>query len=443
MQLEGWGRYPQVDAKLIEPVSGQAVSAALRKRRPEETLIARGAGRSYGDSALNELVMGSRFLDNFLALDAENGQLHCGAGVSFDQLLRTCIPMGLFPAVVPGTKAVSIGGAIAADIHGKNHHLDGSFCDHLDSLTLMLANGEKKTCSPRKNRQLFQATCGGMGLTGIILDAVVKLVTVPSVSISSRSVATGNLAETIEQLENLNHNRFVVAWVDCLAAGATLGRGIVHAGNFHHSGPLQQHSRRELSIPFSMPPILLNRFSMRLFNSLYYRINNKAEESEQHYDSFFFPLDRIQHWNRLYGRRGFLQYQILIPPESAQEGMQSLLESVAAAGKGSFLAVLKKFGEGNSNLLSFPGPGLTLTLDFKREPSVFHLLDELDRIAIDHGGRHYLVKDARLSEPVFKAGYPQWEKFKRLKDKVDPDQRFSSMQSDRIGLTSGIRSVAS
>ncbi|MCY4263880.1 MAG: FAD-binding oxidoreductase, partial [Gammaproteobacteria bacterium] len=444
MQLQGWGRYPQVDARLIEPSSSSTAIATIKAQGPQDSLIARGAGRSYGDSALNSCVLGSRLLDNFKALDTESGILHCGAGLTFDQLLQVSIPQGLFPSVVPGTKGVSIGGAIATDIHGKNHHQDGSFCDYVDSFTLLLANGECKICSPRKNRELFHATCGGMGLTGIILDATVKLEKVSSVSIRSRSVSTHNLAHTIEQLECLNSNRFVVAWIDCLASGPKLGRGIIHVGNFHETGPLKYQSRRGHAVPFSMPAILLNRYSMKLFNKLYSRMNNKAKaDTVQDYDSFFFPLDRIKHWNRLYGRRGFLQYQILLPLDSAQEGLQSLLETAASAGKGSFLAVLKKFGESNRNILSFPGPGLTLALDFKREASLFPLLNELDRIVIDHGGRHYLAKDSRLDESVFKAGYPQWKKFKALKEKVDPTQCFSSLQSHRIGLTAKPGSVTS
>lgn len=436
MQLEGWGRYPRIDAELIEPTTAQAVVSLLAKSEGEPGLIARGAGRSYGDSSLNSKVIGSRFLDSFSTFDVESAMMRCSSGVTIDELLKVSIPKGLFPAVVPGTKQVSIGGAIAADIHGKNHHQDGSFCDHVDSLTLALANGEIKTCSVRKNKDLFHATCGGMGLTGVILDATLNLEKVPSVFIKSESIATKNLEQTIEQLENLNDNKFVVAWVDCLAQGEELGRGIVHAGNFAEEGALEYVRRWGPAVPSNTPSLMLNRYSMSWFNNLYYWIYNRNADADiDSYDSFFFPLDSIKHWNRLYGRKGFLQYQFLIPTESAKQGMQTVLTKVAQAGKGSFLAVLKKFGEGNQNLLSFPGPGLTLTLDFKYEKSLFPLLDELDKIVMDHGGRHYLAKDARLSEACFKAGYPNWEKFKKLKDGVDPQQRFSSLQSQRIGLT--------
>ncbi|MCG8415835.1 MAG: FAD-binding oxidoreductase [Pseudomonadales bacterium] len=436
MQLAGWGRFPRVDAELIEPPTAQAVITVLKESDEEGTLIARGAGRSYGDSSLNTQVLSSRFLDSFSSFDEGSARLRCSAGVTIDELLKVSIPKGLFPAVVPGTKQVSIGGAIAADIHGKNHHRDGSFCDHVESLTLALASGEIKVCSTKKNKELFHATCGGMGLTGVILDATVNLEKVPSVFIRSQAIATKNLNHTIEQLEALNDNKFVVAWVDCLATGDELGRGIVHAGNFTEDAPMEYVRRWGPSVPFNTPSLMLNRYSMSWFNNFYYWLYNRpAGEDLDSYDSFFFPLDSIKHWNRLYGRKGFLQYQFLLPEDTAQKGTQAVLERVADAGKGSFLAVLKKFGAGNSNLLSFPGPGLTLTLDFKNEASLFPLLDELDKIVIENGGRHYLAKDARLSAETFKAGYPQWAKFKAVKDKVDPQQRFSSLQSQRIGLT--------
>ena len=440
MQLQGWGRYPRVDAEILEPTTPQDLIHQLGTDN-SAPFIARGAGRSYGDSSLNDRVISSRFLDGFSSFDVETGELRCSSGVTIDDLLKVCIPKGLFPAVVPGTKQVSIGGAIAADIHGKNHHLDGSFCDYVDSFTLALANGETKTCSRKKNKELFHATCGGMGLTGVVLDATLKLEKISSSTIKSKSIATNNLSQTLEQLELQNDKKFVVAWVDCLAKNESLGRGIVHSGNFEEGedkeGPLEYVDRWGPSVPFNTPSLFLNRYSMSWFNGMYYWLYEKSNSDDvESYDSFFFPLDGVKNWNRLYGRRGFLQYQFLLPEESASEGMRLILDKVASAGKGSFLAVLKKFGAANDNLLSFPGPGLTLTLDFKVESALFPLLDELDRIVIDHGGKHYLAKDARLTESTFKAGYPNWEKFKKVKDKVDPDQRFASLQSHRIGLTS-------
>ena len=436
MQLQSWGRYPRVEAKLVEPVTTPALLNWLRQQAGTGTVIPRGAGRSYGDSALNHRVLSSRWLDGFCSLDRDSVQVRCQAGVTIDELLQVTVPRGLFPAVVPGTAQVTIGGAIAADIHGKNHHRDGSFCDHVEAISLALANGEISTCSRQQDAALFHATCGGMGLTGVIVEATLKLARISSTLISSQSIATRSLSHTIDQLEQMNDHRFVVAWVDCLARGEQLGRGIVHIGNHASGEHLARHRRRGPAVPFSMPAMLLNRHTIGGFNKLYYRLYNKPpREHLVSHDGFFFPLDNIRHWNRLYGRHGFLQYQFLLPGDTAEAGIAAVLARVAASGKGSFLAVLKKFGTGNRNLLSFPGPGLTLALDFKHQPSLFPLLEELDRIVLDHGGRHYLAKDARLGEPVFKAGYPAWAQFKAVKDRVDPGQRFASLQSRRIGLT--------
>lgn len=438
MLVHGWGRYPKISAQLTEPASPDSLLDQLRTCPPTDYTIPRGAGRSYGDSALGPHIMSSRHLDSLLSFDAETGLLHCGAGLTLEQLLQVCIPKGWFPAVVPGTKFISIGGAIAADIHGKNHHGVGSFCNFTDSVTLALADGETVTCSRSDNPELFAATCGGMGLTGVIIDAVIRLEKVSSVFINTRALPSKNLQETLNLLEQHQDSKYAVAWLDCLAQGEQLGRGIVHLGDFDDSGRLKIHNRWGPSVPFNTPAVFLNKHSMRLFNSLYYNLyagGDSSKVSNESYDEYFFPLDSIGNWNRLYGRKGFLQYQFVVPSEAAAECIGGVLARVAETGKGSFLAVLKNFGEANSNLLSFPRAGMTLTLDFKWEPSLFPLLEELDGMVIAHGGRHYLAKDARLSESVFKAGYPRWEDFLKIKQQVDPENRFASLQSDRIGLT--------
>lgn len=441
MLIHGWGRYPRIDAEVVEPESVAALTSSLSTAN-KGIHIPRGAGRSYGDSALAAAVISCRYLDNFYTLDEESGILHCGGGLTIDQLLQVCIPKGWFLPVVPGTRFVSIGGAIAADIHGKNHHRDGSFCDFVESLTLVLANGELIQCSRSENADLFHGACGSMGLLGVIVGVTLRLEKVSSVFLKTQALPTSNLEETLASLEEHNEARFVVAWLDCLAQNDQLGRGIVHIGEYDDSGRLQVQKRWGPSVPFSTPSLLLNRHSMGLFNNLYYKLHAGGATGNESYDEFFFPLDSIRHWNRLYGRKGFLQYQFVLPDESSQQGIAQVLERVAASGKGSFLAVLKKFGEANANLLSFPRSGMTLTLDFKRESSLFPLLNELDAIVIDHGGRHYLAKDARLSESVFKAGYPNWQKFLELKQRVDPDQRFASLQSARIGLTNNEESAS-
>ncbi len=436
MLLTGWGRYPTVTSRVTAPGNVDALTKELRAHPRSMRLIPRGAGRSYGDSALAEQVISSRFLDNFIALDAENLSISCGAGVSLAEILRLCVPQGLFPPVLPGTKHVSIGGAIAADIHGKNHHVDGTFCDHIESVSLVLASGELVHCSRTENSGLFHATCGGMGLTGIIVEARLKLTKVPGISINTESMAAANLEESLALLKEHNEKKYVVAWVDCLARGAALGRGIIHCGEHSGTGELRHRESSSIGVPFTTPGFLLNRATMATFNTLYFHRHSRAAGArQQHYDKFFFPLDSIRNWNRLYGSKGFMQYQFVLPDEAAENGLTEILEAVSRAGKGSFLAVLKRFGAANQNLLSFPRAGLTLTLDFKYETSLLPLLDELDAMVLAHGGRIYLAKDARMSEAVFKQSYPNWEAFKAIKDRVDPDGLFASMQSNRLGLS--------
>ena len=436
MELHGWGRYPRVNAEVLEPINSEALQKILAGKESKQFCIPRGAGRSYGDSALAEKVVSSRFLDSFIAVDEANTLIRCGAGVTLDNILKVCIPKGWFLPVLPGTKFVTIGGAIAADIHGKNHHCDGSFCDYVQELTLASASGEVLRCSRSNNSNLFHATCGGMGLTGIIIDATVRLENVPSVLIDRQSLPASDLKQCFELIEEYNDKKYSVAWVDCLSTGKSLGRSVLHIGEHAEEGVSSYRNRRGLSIPFSTPSFLLNNFTMRMFNSALYNLHKKGGETyTANYDGYFFPLDYIRNWNRLYGLRGFLQYQFVLPGDSALGGLLEILKQVSRAGMGSSLAVLKKFGEGNKNLLSFPQEGYTLALDFKREKQLFPLLDELDAVIIDYGGRHYLAKDARMSEATFKAGYPEWEQFQKIKERVDPSNVFSSLQSRRIGLT--------
>ncbi|MBL4580253.1 MAG: FAD-binding oxidoreductase [Gammaproteobacteria bacterium] len=440
MEAMGWGRYPKTTADLIQPADSQALQKFISSQKKSASCIGRGSGRSYGDSALSEQLVSSRFLDSFLELDEQKKTLRCGAGVKLGDILKVCIPRRLFLPVLPGTKAVSVGGAIAADVHGKNHHLDGSFSNYVKSISLVLASGELVTCSAQENAELFRATCGGMGLTGVIVEANLSLVSIPSSYISQRSLVANNLAECFEHIEDNASSKYSVAWLDCLATGENLGRSVLYLGEHAPSKSRKTDTlyreRSGLGVPFSTPSFLLNKTTMSLFNASYFKLQKRKKSSATlDCDSYFFPLDSISNWNRLYGSNGFLQYQFVIPSDSALEGITTVLEKVSEKGKGSFLTVLKKFGEANENLLSFPKAGYTLTLDFKNEPALFSLLDELDQIVLAHDGRLYLAKDARMSEEVFKASYPNWESFMAIKNKYDPSNRFASLQSNRLGLT--------
>ena len=437
MILNSWGRYPQTVANLLEPLSTDAVQRLINAHGKEGSLIARGAGRSYGDSALASTVLSSRFLDSFIAFDEEAGVIHCGSGVSLDAILKVSIPKQWFLTVIPGSKFVSVGGAIAADVHGKNHHIDGTFCQQIIEFSLLLASGEIVKCSPTDNPDLFYASCGGMGLTGVIVDAKIQLSKVPSVFIKRESIIAESLQSTFNILEANHSAKYSVAWLDCLALGEKLGRSVVYLGEHATDSRFNYKDGLSISVPFATPAFLLNKYSMTAFNSTYFNLKKIAgKNAKTNYDSFFFPLDNIKHWNKLYGQNGFLQYQFVVPTEAAFSAITDVLNKVALAGKGSFLTVLKKFGAANKNLLSFPKEGYTLTLDFKREKAIFPLLLELDDIVLASGGRLYLAKDARMTESMFKQGYPAWETFAKLKGRVDPNNIFGSLQSERLGLSS-------
>ncbi|WP_419901243.1 FAD-binding protein [Kiloniella sp.] len=434
MLISGWGRYPFVDAELSQPLS----SGEIKSNLSDGTSfcgVARGMGRSYGDSSLASNIITTSHLSRFHEFDPESGCLTCDAGVNISDILDVFVPKGWFPKVTPGTKYVSVGGAIASDVHGKNHHLTGTFCDHLHSFRILVANGEVLHCSKSENRDLFIATCGGMGLTGIILDATFYLQKIKSSFVDETTYKARNLKECFELFEDNVSADYSVAWVDCLQQGDNLGRSLFMLGRHNEQAGLKEISKSGPSIPFVFPNIVLNKYSVNLFNQLYYaRVRSKIQERTVHYNPFFYPLDGIKNWNRLYGSNGFVQYQFVIPRDAGLAGMTLILEKIAASGAGSFLSVLKAFGKGNANLLSFPLQGYTLALDFKLTDKVLSLLNELDAIVSDYGGRVYLTKDARMSEQVFKKGYPKWEEFQMIREKYGAQGVFSSVQSKRLGL---------
>lgn len=432
MNAQGWGRYPRVQAEILRPLSSAATAAQVMA---EGELIARGMGRSYGDSALAGRLLDVGHLDLLQDFDAHTGLLRCEAGVTLDTLLKIFVPRGWFPLVTPGTRFITVGGAIASDVHGKNHHVDGCFSEAVESFTLLLGDGSQVTCSREEHADLFFATCGGMGLTGVILDARLRLRPICSAYVEQKTFKAGNLAEAIALFETHRQATYSVAWIDCLARGDALGRALVMVGEHAADGQLWLPEPQALSVPLDMPAFLLNRYSVQAFNGVYYsRVRQRVSQQRQTYRTFFYPLDGIEHWNRLYGRNGFVQYQLVIPREAGLEGMGAIMRRIAESGRGSFLAVLKLLGEANSNLLSFPLRGYTLALDFKMEPGLFALLEALDAMVADYGGRLYLAKDARMGEAFFKRGYPQWQAFQEIRARYAALGKFSSLQSRRLGL---------
>lgn len=431
-KIHGWGRYPSIDATTNAVHCNSDVTATLGHLG---VIIPRGLGRSYGDSALSANILDTRALNHLLEFDESNGVVRCQAGASLADLLDVFVPRGWFLPVTPGTCFVTVGGAIASDVHGKNHHVDGCFSAHVRCLKLMLASGDVVTCSNSENAELFRATCGGMGLTGIVLEACIQLRPISSALINETTLKAANIEEALSLFEQSADSTYSVAWIDCLQRGAGLGRSLIMLGEHATQGELIASSKKQLTMPMDMPGFLLNRFSITAFNAIYYRrIRAQRQQRVVHYQPYFYPLDSILHWNRLYGKRGFVQYQFVIPKAAGAPAMRDILQRISRSGRGSFLAVLKVFGKKNDNYLSFPCEGYTLALDFKLEDGVLELLDELDRQVLDYGGRVYLTKDARMSEATFKQSYPQWEQFQQVRESCGALDKFSSLQSKRLGL---------
>jgi FAD/FMN-containing dehydrogenase len=403
--------------------AGEAIELLKSGHAPDGSLLAYGNGRSYGDSCQNlaGTVVDMRTLKELLRFDPETGLLEAEAGMLLPDIISFAAPFGYFPAVVPGTQFVTLGGAIANDVHGKNHHRRGTFGCHVEGLTLLRSDGQTYHCSQLENTHLFRATIGGMGLTGLILSATIKLMRVPSLDIVEQVTPFRNMAEFFELAEMADRdNEYAVAWIDQLAGGSKKGQGLLFTGN--HAGAGSQAAKppsSRLSVPFQPPFTLLNRPFLRAFNSAYRLSKGASKEPRQSaYQGFFFPLDGVRNWNRLYGPKGLFQHQSVVPEAIARDAVPALLEATRRAGQGSFLTVLKRFGSVRSPaLLSFPRPGYTLTLDFpNRGERTLRLLAELDRIAIDAGGAVNPYKDARMSAETFAASFPDWRQLETIRD---------------------------
>lgn len=433
-KMSGWGRYPFVDAEVYTPSTSGELQDLLRSVRAER-LTPRGLGRSYGDSSLGGAMISSSRMAHFLSFDSDSGLLHCEAGVSLNDILEVFVPKGWFLPVTPGTRFVTVGGAIASDVHGKNHHVSGCFCDHVEFLDICLDADRIVRCSPELEADLFRATCGGMGLTGMIVSAAIRMKRISGSFIDQTTVKARDLRESLDLFDAYADKPYSVAWIDCLAQRDSLGRSLLMIGDHAAAGELHTGQSPRVSMPVDMPSALLNPLSIRAFNEMYYqRIRKSPLNSRVHYAPFFYPLDSIGEWNRMYGGQGFTQYQFVIPKDAGRDALAAILRRIAESAKGSFLAVLKTFGKQNANLLSFPMEGYTLALDFKIEQSLFPLLDRLDAMVLDYGGRLYLTKDAQMSQETFRRGYPGWERFLEVRERYGVQSRFQSKQSRRVGI---------
>ncbi len=435
LSLQGWGRLGRAPCQAARPERLRDLRAVVLAD-VGRNLVPHGAGRSYGDAALNgggAAVLTTR-LDRMLGFDATTGVLVAEPGVSFADIIRTFLPRGWLPPTPPGTAFATLGGAVAHDVHGKNQHLAGCFGHHVEWLDLMLADGSTRRLSPSEDAAAFHATLGGLGLTGVVTALALRLLPVPSNALLVRRQRIAGLDAFLEAFGAARQASWAVGWIDALAGGAALGRGILEVAE-----PAPQHlpppPEAQRNLPFDAPGCLLNRFSVRAFNAAYWRRVPAAGDAQpMHYGRFLFPLDGIGQWNRLYGRRGFHQFQCVLPEAEAPRGLRLLLEAVGQAGAASFLAVLKWMGRDGAGLLSFARPGFTLALDIPARAGAGALLRRLERLTLDHGGRVYLAKDSTLSPAGMAAMYPRLAEFQAIRARLDPGGRFSSDMSRRLGL---------
>ncbi len=439
-KIANWGNYPVMESDEKTFTFTEELRDMLLHKK---NIIARGNGRCYGDASLADNTFSTIKYDKALSFDTAKGIFECQSGMLLSDILEVIVPKGWFLPVTPGTKFITVGGAVGSDVHGKNHHVDGSFSNHIIDMEIMLASGELVNCGPDRNKDLFDATCGGMGLTGVITKVTFRLKKIETSFIKQKQLKAGNLEEIIRLFDEYKHYTYSVAWIDCLKKGKHFGRSILILGEHaaltdlspeQKKDPLQLPKKKQINFPFNLPSWVLNSLTVKIFNFLYYGKNFKKEiNNVVSYEPFFYPLDAILHWNRGYGKKGFIQYQFVLPLE-AKQGLIEILQRISEEGLGSFLAVLKVFGKQDS-LISFPMEGYTLALDFPVRKGLFAFCDELDQIVLKYGGRLYMSKDARMKPDVLAKGYATLDEFKSIVKKYDPEHKFLSTQSERLLLT--------
>ncbi len=428
VKVSNWGNYPMVEKEVIAEDNLIKIKEYVRTR---QQIIARGNGRCYGDASLAEHIFSTSRLNKFISFDRLNGVIECESGVLLSDILAVVVPQGYFLAVTPGTKYITVGGAIASDVHGKNHHAEGSFSDYVLSFELINSEVEVLTCSREENADLFWATVGGMGLTGIILSAKLQLKNIETSYIRQETIKAKNLDEIFQLFDESENWTYNVAWIDCMQKGENIGRSLMMRGEHAlraellpklQKNPLALKKDHIATLPFYLPEFLLNSFSIRLVNWFYYRKQSSDFKANiVHYEPFFYPLDVLGEWNKMYGKKGFIQYQMVLPKNSGKQGMREILETIAHSGNGSFLAVLKLFGKQNQHPYnSFPMEGYTLALDFKVNKKLPALVQALDAIVEKYGGRIYRTKDS-MSKSSLTSYLKNVE-----------NTRFSSLQSERI-----------
>jgi len=422
MILSGWGNFPKIDS-------------SLTSLYPKKPFITSGNFRSYGDAALFENVYSNLKNNRLISFDDSTGLLTCESGILLSEILDLFVPKGWFLNVSPGTKFVTIGGALSSDVHGKNHHKYGCFSESVLSFKILLPNGEIKKCTRQKNSDFFHATIGGMGLTGLITEVSFYLKKINSVWIKEKIIKTENLSETFEVFEEHSSSEYSVAWIDCLAKDKNIGKSIIMLGEFDNDGDLNYKIKKSIPIPKKFPSFILNSLSIKIFNKMYYHKNfSSMSVSRISIEKFFYPLDTLKNWNRIYGKNGFIQFQFILPKDFSYPVLTNILKEISKKSLGSFLAVLKLYGPSNKNWLSFPIEGYSLAMDFKIQPKLFKFICELTDLVVKNGGRVYLAKDALMNLNQFNDSYPNADLFREFRIDNKLNLFYNSIQSKRLNL---------
>jgi decaprenylphospho-beta-D-ribofuranose 2-oxidase len=439
-ELAGWGNYPRAVCEVSAPAYPDDVAEHLDRAGT----LARGMGRSYGDACFNDhgRTLQMRGLNRFHAFDSATGVLTCEAGVTLGDIIEQFTPRGWFPMITPGTKLVTVGGCIGNDVHGKAHHADGCFSKCVDAFTILVADGRVLRCSREENSDLFWANFGGMGLLGVILTATLRLRKIETTWFNQRVIKAANLDEMLLAIdETATEYPYAVAWVDTLATGDDLGRGVLTVGDHAtyddlpaklQRDPLTLAPRPQLTVPFYLPNQTLNDVTLRMLNVVLDQVQSRGGPFA-HFEGFFYPLDSLHLWNHGYGTRGFTQYQFVVPLDDGHAKVRALLEEIASSGFLPFLNVLKRFGP-EEGMLSFPFEGYTYAIDFPIQDGLGDFLKRLDAMVLEFGGRIYLGKDAFLSAEMFAAMYARVDEWKAIKATYDPDNMFTSNLGRRVGL---------
>tara|TARA_B100001564_G_scaffold359090_1_gene379616 strand:- start:2405 stop:3745 length:1341 start_codon:yes stop_codon:yes gene_type:complete len=433
LSLHGWGKINRYKSKIFYPKNIYELKRTLKTKH--ENFIIRGLGRSYGDSSINDQVISLKKFKKEIKLNKKKNLVQCSSNISYLELNSFLVKRGYFPVVTPGSQYVTLGGAVASDVHGKNHHVDGSFCDHVLEIEILRNNLKIIKCSKKINKELFKATSGGMGLTGVILKLSFKVIKIKNNIINEKVFKSKNLDETINLLENNNDKKYVVAWIDTSTQEKKLGRGVVYIGEHSEKNYNKSFSGFTFKFSFNLPNFILNNFLIKLLNTIFYFLIPKYKYREVHYKKFFYPLDNILQWNNIYGHKGFAQYQIILPRKKIRKNLKKILIFLKRNNYRSFVTTLKLLGKKNKNYLSFPKDGFTATFDIPNNNDLLSLQASLESILLKIGGKFYLTKDSFMSKKFFQNTHKKELNYFR-KQIMFKKRKFNlqSHQSKRLGI---------